>query len=475
MNVLLLSTYERGHQPLNLARPAAHLAAGGHHVHCQDLAVEPFDPALVRDAHLVGLSVPMHTATRLGARLAERVRAINPAAHLTHYGLYAALHAEVLLDSAMADSVIGGEFETPLADLAAALAASVCGRPSPRHLAAALRDQFDVPPGVQARHASGGVFLGRQASLLPRRDLLPPLARYARVDTGAARKLVGYVEASRGCAHTCLHCPITPVYGGRLRVVAEDIVLADIRQLVALGAEHVTFGDPDFFNGIRHSLRVVEALHAEFPHVTFDATIKIEHLLEHRAYLPTLQAAGCLFIVSAVEAIHDRVLGNLRKGHTGADVEIALALTGEVGIPLRPTFVPFTPWTSLDDYVELLDWIAALGLVRHVDPVQLAIRLLVPQGSSLIGTKAMAPFLGPFDPTIFAHPWTHPDPRMDRLQREVASVVERAACTGEDAPTVFARVHALAATAAGRPPRVDRPPACPAPRAVPHLTEPWFC
>ncbi|HLH25510.1 MAG TPA: CUAEP/CCAEP-tail radical SAM protein [Chloroflexota bacterium] len=466
MNVLLLSTYELGHQPLAVARPAAHLLAAGHRVRCQDLAVERLDEARVREATLIGISVPMHTATRLGVRLAERVRALNPDAHVCFYGLYAALHADVLLGP-LADSVVGGEFEAPLVALAAGLDAA--GR-APR---AALRDA--APPEGVLTARGGRVYLGRQAFLVPRRDLLPPLGRYARLQMASGQKLVGYVEASRGCAHQCRHCPITPVYGGRLRIVPADVVLADVRQLVARGAEHITFGDPDFFNGVRHSLCIVEALHAEFPALTFDATIKVEHLLEHRAYLPALRAAGCLFVVSAVEAVQDDVLMHFRKGHTAADVEVALGLAAAAGIPLRPTFVPFTPWTSLADYLDLLDFVARHGLVRHVDPVQFAIRLLVPRGSALVGTPAMTPHLGPFDAATFSYRWTHPDPRMDALQVAVAALVEEAARAGEDAAATFARIHALARAAAGRPPAASPPPERAPAMAVPRLTEPWFC
>ncbi|MBA2450923.1 MAG: radical SAM protein [Chloroflexi bacterium] len=461
MNVLLLSTYELGHQPLAVARPAAHLIAAGFDVRCQDLSVEPLDETLVREATLVGISVPMHTATRLGARVAERVRALNPGCHIAFYGLYASLHADVLI-GASADSAIGGEFEEPLVRLACALSANGASRTA-------------TLDGVRASGSDGGTFLGRQVFELPRRDLLPPLERYARVDTGAGQqKLVGYVEASRGCAHRCLHCPITPVYNGRLRVVGADVVLQDIGQLVQMGAEHITFGDPDFFNGIRHSLRIVEAMHEAFPRLTFDATIKVEHILEHRPHIPTLAAAGCLFIVSAVEAVHDHILANFQKGHTAADVDTALAIADAAGIPLRPTFVAFTPWTTLIDYLELVEFILQRDLVRHVDPVQLVIRLLVPRGSSLIGTPAMDPFLGPFNPTTFSHGWQHPDPRVDRLQERVAAVVERGARESADPESVFTRIHELASAAVGRSvaPGVasGRPP-----RAVPRLTEPWFC
>ena len=459
MNVLLLSTYELGHQPLGLARPAAHLRAAGHRVACNDLAVQHLDEEAVRWADFVGISVPMHTATRLGVRLAERVRVLNPRAHLCLYGLYASLHAESLLGR-YADSVIGGEYETPLMELLDRLAGTRKG----------------VPAGVISVDGGGGVFLGRQLFALPDRKLLPPLDRYSRLDDGKRQKLVGYVEASRGCAHRCLHCPITPVYGGRLRIVQEEVVLEDIRRLVSMGAEHITFGDPDFFNGIKHSLRIVEALHAEFPSLTYDATIKVEHLLEHRALLPLLKESGCLFAVSAVEAIDDGILAKLDKGHTAADVEIALELMGATGLVLRPTFVAFTPWTTPDSYLNLLDFIERHGLIGHVDPVQLGIRLLVPRGSSLIGTPALEPYLGPFDKQTVTHSWQHPDPRMDALQGEVGSLVEQAARSGEAALVTFSRIKNLAherLTGREAPsPVVDM--SCTA-SPVPRLTEPWFC
>lgn len=485
MRILLLSTYELGHQPIGLARPAAHLRAAGHEVACSDLAVEHLDEQAVREAHLIGISVPMHTATRLGARLSERVHALNPEAHRCFYGLYASLNAEGLLRG-HAESVIGGEYETPLVELAGRLAAGphprerlISVRASPKFEAGSesQRDPLGVgqPHGVMTLEG-GNVFLGRQEFALPSRDLLPPLERYSRLDDGVDLKLAGYVEASRGCAHRCLHCPITPVYGGRLRIVAQEVVLEDIRQLVRMGAQHITFGDPDFFNGIKHSLRIVQALHSDFPNLSYDVTIKIEHLLEHRALLPMLEETGCLFVVSAVEAIDDAILANLRKGHTAADVETALELTAAASLTLRPTFVPFTPWTTRQGYVRLLEFIEQHGLIGHVDPVQLSIRLLLPRGSSLIGTPAMDGFLGPFDESTFSYTWRHPDPCLDELQREVAAIVERAARSGEEAWTTFYRIKgaALGALAERRQPVPEHPYAG-KPSHVPRLTEAWFC
>ena len=394
------------------------------------------------DADFVGISTPMHTALRLGIQAAERVRALNPTAHICFYGLYAALNADYLLRY-HADSVIGGEVEEPLTAATLAVAA---GR-KPEAIA---------------------ISLGRQDFLRPDRNGLPPLDRYARLLDNGDTRIACAVEASRGCAHHCLHCPIPPVYGGRLRVLPADVVLDDIRQVVEMGAEHITFADPDFFNGIRHSMAVTRVMHDEFPALTFDATIKVEHLLEHQSLLPELASMGCLFITSAVESLSDRVLGNLEKGHTSADVSAALELTRSAGIALRPTLLAFTPWTELGDYLAMLDFVEQNGLVYTLEPIQYAIRLLVPPGSSLLQSAAMQPHLRGLNETDFAHEWTHPDPRMDRLAQDVAAFVAEATCQGRDVGEIFAGVRNLARQAAGM---ASGNPRCPLASPGPTITE----
>jgi radical SAM superfamily enzyme YgiQ (UPF0313 family) len=306
--------------------------------------VDPFDADKVTHARFVGISVPMHTALRLGVKVAERVRALNPAAVICFYGLYAALNADYLLEHA-GDYCIGGEVEEPLVALVDALSAQPGA--TPRNGAnggdgAALSVDIE---GVIRRDAPARPFLRRLPFALPMRDALPPLERYARLEHRGERRVCGYTEASRGCLHLCTHCPIPPVYGGRFFIIPEDIVLEDIRRQVRAGAGHITFGDPDFLNGPGHSLSVIRAMHAEFPDLTFDITTKVEHILKRGSILPELGRLGCLFLVSAVESVSETVLAILEKNHTRADVEQALAVVRAAGIVMRPTWVAFTPWT----------------------------------------------------------------------------------------------------------------------------------
>ena len=314
--------------------------------------------------------------------------------------------------------------------------------------------------------------LPRLQFLVPDRTGLPPLANYATlVCSDGTRRIVGYTEASRGCRHLCRHCPVVPIYNGQFRVVQADVVLADVAAQVAAGAEHVTFGDPDFFNGPTHALRIVEALHAGHPAVTYDVTIKVEHLLQHRELLPRLRETGCLFVTSAVESLDDRVLALLEKGHTRRDFFDAVALCRAAGLTIVPTFVAFHPWLSLEGYCDLLDVLADLDLVGHVAPIQLAIRLLIPEGSRLLELEEVRRLVGAFDARTLTYRWSHPDPRVDRLHEEVASLV--GARLASDRTALFDEISALAYQHAG----LGRPAPLPVrDRArVPYLSEPWYC
>jgi radical SAM superfamily enzyme YgiQ (UPF0313 family) len=496
-DILLIACYELGHQPLAVAWPAAFLESRGYAPAVMDVSVEPFDAERVRRARVVAISVPMHTALRLGTTVAKRVREINPDCHLCFFGLYATLNAEYLLTHG-ADSVLGGELESALVDLVQQLerdagAGAVGSAQGPRDSLPPTREGpraarwSPAAPGLMVAGRVVSRALGRPhrpdaaprleklSFAVPSRAKLPALKQYAHLEREGRLELVGYVEASRGCKHLCRHCPIPPVYGGRFFVVPREIVLADVRQLVDAGARHVTFGDPDFLNGPRHAMTVARALHQEFPDLTFDFTAKVEHLLRHRALLPELAALGAIFVVSAVESLSDTVLANLAKGHTRADVAAVLEAVRAAGIAFRPTWVPFTPWTTLQDYRELLAFIQDEGLIDHVDAVQYSIRLLVPPGSLLLESPAMRPHLGPLVEHGFYYRWTHPDPRVDELQEAVGRMVAEAADRREDAAVTFARVRALADTAAGLPARPAPPPLASDRPRPPRLTEPWFC
>jgi radical SAM superfamily enzyme YgiQ (UPF0313 family) len=456
MRALLISTYELGRQPFGLASPAAWLRKAGVEVACFDLSREAFREELAAEADLVAFYLPMHTATRLAVPLIRSVCELNPGAHICCYGLYAPMNEDFLRAQGV-QTILGGEFEQGLLDLATRL----------KH--------HGFPPS--APRGEPVVSLARQNFLTPDRQGLPALAQYARLmRPDGTQGVVGYTEASRGCKHLCRHCPVVPVYRGVFRIVSRDVVLDDVRQQAEAGAEHISFGDPDFFNGIGHAIPLVEEFHRRFPRLTYDVTIKIEHLLRHAEHLATLRRTGCLFVTSAVESVDDEILERLAKGHTRADFLRVVAAFHEAGLALQLTFVPFTPWTTLEGFLDLLDVLEAAGLAEGVAPIQLAIRLLIPRGSYLLESSGLANFILPFDDAALVYPWRHTDPRVDQLAKTVSKIVQFGEKLHLSRAQIFQNVRGAAREAAGLAPLVVAA-STPTMRraAVPYMNEPWYC
>lgn len=465
MNVVLISTYELGRQPFSISSPAVWLRQAGCEVTCLDLAVQrlgDYEHSLTT-ADLIAFSLPMHTATRLAAGLVGKIKDINPTAHICFYGLYAPVN-EPYLRKLGGDTILGGEFEEGLASLAKRLAAK-----------AASDELMPQPPQREPL-----ISLSRQKFLVPDRSDLPQLESYAHLQMASGQiKTVGYTEASRGCKHLCRHCPIVPVYNGAFRIVQREVVLEDIRRQVARGAQHITFGDPDFFNGPTHGVAIVTALHEEFPELTYDVTIKVEHLLKHREHIPALRDTGCLFVTSAVESIDNLVLHIYDKHHTREEFIECVHMFREVGLQMNPTFVIFSPWTSLKGYLDLLHLLVDLDLVENVAPIQYAIRLLIPASSRLLELEEVQTLVGKFDEQRLAYPWVHPDPAVDRLQQDALREITKGQRLGETRRQVFQRIWKIAHEAYGdsvsenlRTVSLDQ---APDPASVPFLTEPWYC
>jgi hypothetical protein len=405
----------------------------GHTVECLDLAVDPWDDEKFARAEVVAFSVPMHTAMRLAVQAARRLRVSRPDLPVAFFGLYAAVGADRTL-AGLAERLMVGEYED-------ALATWLLGPLSEKEV------RIDLHP---------------QRFRVPARHLLPPLERYARLEVGPTTYLAGYVEASHGCRHRCRHCPIPAVYDGRYRTTGLETVLADVSQLKSAGARHVTFGDPDFLNAPRYALDVLHEVNAAFPDLTFDLTVKVEHILRHGTIWSDLARRNVLFVVSAFETTNDRILSILDKGHTAADMASAVTLLRANGIDIRPSWLPFTPWTQPDDVASVFDFMASHDMLGTVDPVQLSIRLLVPEGSLLLDHPEISPYIGDYDAESLTYRWQGL-PEAEALWERLAWLAQ----SGADPATTIEKMWSEV--------RLDPPPPRGQDRVVPRLTEPWFC
>lgn len=441
----MVSTYELGRQPVHLASPAAALRLAGHEVDSVDTAVDGLTPGHLETADAVAISVPMHTATRLASVIVDQVRARRPDLPVALYGLYAGVPDEGAESGA--DAYIEGEYEPGLLEWLSSV------------------DRGSGPRSGVVTHT------GRSSFTKPDRRGLPPLDRYARLELDGATVVAGATEASHGCRHRCRHCPIPSVYDGRMRIVPKDVVMADIDQLVDAGAGHVTFGDADFLNAPRHSLDLLAEAHAAHPEITFDATIKVEHILQHRDLWPDLAEMNLLFVVSAFESVDDHTLEILDKGHTRSEMEEAVDLVRSVGIHIRPTWLPFLPWTDVGDIVGIFRFIDSHELTSATDPVQMSIKLLIPRGSLLEDHPAVIPHLEQYDESALTWRWQFARPEVAVIQKELESIAANASECGQQASATLQEMREAVERLTGE----DLGPMPEEELVAPRLTESWFC
>lgn len=446
IRVLAISTYELGHQPLILARLATALDSLGISTELCDNSIfnRPFaDKSDFQIAggefptHLV-ISVPMHTATQLGKTIASRAREFfGNSITIIAVGLY----AKVALSF------------TGLFDI---------GVPQ------GSNEQIMEAIGVKLDDS----IRSNLKLQVPDRSKLPEIHNYAHLLEQNGKRLVGYVETTTGCAHSCKHCPVPVVHHGSFRAIAASIVLKEIDQLYKSGARHITFGDPDFLNGPTHSLKITRAMHQKYPDLTFDATIKIEHILENRNIWAEMAELGLTLVVSAFEHTSDLILTKLAKGHTKAQIVEALQLLRSHGIEVRPSLLPFTPWTDRQSLIELIEFIYDNNLVESVDPVQLSIRLLIPLDSLVLGDEDLQ--IGPWNPDLLSFEWRSSDPLIDELQLQLSQIAQDSLDRQMPSIQVFDEMRRCiyGAFSLTPPTRSQYRATC---EEKPRLSEAWFC
>ena len=117
-----------------------------------------------------------------------------------------------------------------------------------------------------------------------------------------------------------------------------------------------------------------------------------------------------------------------------------IEMFADTGLTLQPTFVPFTPWTTLEGYRDLLEVLAEQGLVENVAPIQLAIRLLIPAGSRMLELAEIQRRIGAFDSAALYYPWQHGDAAVDALACDLQQIVERSEKLGRSRMQIFERI-----------------------------------
>jgi hypothetical protein len=108
--------------------------------------------------------------------------------------------------------------------------------------------------------------------------------------------------------------------------------------------------------------------------------------------------------------------------------------------------------------------------VEQIAPVQLAIRLLLPEGSLLLQLPEIRAMIEPFDARGLCYRWQNGDGKLDALCASIQETIKREERHRRSRWEIFRKIWELAQ--AGEFP-VDAPMVSRA--TIPYLTEPWYC
>ena len=381
MKILLLSFYDLGKQPKIISELYKKLDNGSNQIDIVDYSIE--EKNLTLDNYdVLGIYASMHTASVLAEQYLRDRKLPNK---LFVFGLYANVFSEMFSNFQSIHSFDSDELESLL--------------------------EVQLNPNYSFKHS------------VPDRTILPSITDYSHIVDGSNNLIAGSVETTYGCKHECTHCPVPIEFKGMFKTFGTEKIITDVTNQVEEGAKHISFNDPDFFNGPKHALKILQLLNEKHPSITYDSTIKVEHILKYPDYFQELKNLNMLFVISAFETTNDHVLNILQKNHSFNDLNKAVELSLENKIDIRPTWMPFSPWTEQNDLISIIKLIENYKLRETVDPIQLTIKLLVPKNSLILKRPEMKEYLLDYDPASFSYAWQYKFPNIDNIQNELFTYV----------------------------------------------------
>ena len=381
MKILLLSFYDLGKQPKIISELVQKIDTSNNIIEIIDYSIEDKN-VITEEYDVLGINASMHTASVLAE---EFLNGKVLPKKLFVFGLYAHVFADMFPQFVSIDNFLNNDIE----------------------------EYLGIKQNINYSFKN----------TVPDRSKLPHISEYSHIIDGENNIIAGSTETTYGCKHECTHCPVPIQFHGSFKTFGEEKIMQDVSNQVEDGAKHISFNDPDFFNGPKHAIKILELLNNKHPEITYDSTIKVEHILKYPQYFQELKELNMLFVISAFETTNDKVLNILKKNHTADDLKRAVELSLSNSIDIRPTWMPFTPWTEVKDFVNIINLIENYKLRETVAPIQLTIKLLIPKNSLILSSNEIEPYIGVFDPTSFSYQWTYKNPEIDKLQKQLFEYV----------------------------------------------------
>ncbi|MFZ5451698.1 MAG: B12-binding domain-containing radical SAM protein [Thermodesulfobacteriota bacterium] len=375
--------------PLGLAYIAAYLKAHGHTCFIVDGIAESWSlPEVVSKAKtydVVGITVMSSYALR-AIELLAAVKSEGEATPVIAGGPHVTALPESMLRRG-ADFAVIGEGEQTMLELVEWL-----GGVRER---AALREI----PGIGFLEEGKYVYTGHRPGLepldqvpLPDRTLLPMHLYRSSIARATDQPSLSMLT-SRGCPGVCSFCSKLTFgthtrYFSTERIIEEFFVLRD-----RYGARDVGVFDDNFVANPEVALAVCDGLRRRNFGRTFSVEARIDGV--DRQVLTALKASGCTFIAYGIESGSQRVLDYVNKRISKDQIREVIAVTKEIGIPIRGYFMFGFPGETRAEMEE------TVRFAMELDIEVASFTLFLPLPGTLEYRRAGK--TGAFDPEYYLH------------------------------------------------------------------------
>jgi anaerobic magnesium-protoporphyrin IX monomethyl ester cyclase len=290
--------------------------------------------------NLAGFSMVFTYRAREFADLAERARQRGYAGHITAGGHFVAFNAEaVLRDVPAFDSIVVGEGEEPMCELA---------------------EHLDAPESVRGlvrRNSSGEIVHNAPAAKPSDLDKLAWPVRKQPPDSYLGLPIVNMLS-SRGCTHSCAFCSIAAWHklcgGARFRLRSPESVAGEMAILYEQGFRIFNFHDDNFFLGSKaQNFDRARKLEAELRRrgvgrIAF--AVKARPDCVDREIFSYLKEIGLFRVFLGIESGSAASLAYLGRCQTVGDNERAIETVNALNIHACYNLLLLNPDSTLDEF-----------------------------------------------------------------------------------------------------------------------------
>ena len=338
------------HLPLALLSLAAWLRREGdykNNIRIVDMRIEELDPAVFKDARIVGITAMTGHQIRYGLQAARLARQINPDVVLVWGGIHPSLLPEQTCRHELVDIVVVGEGEETFREVADAVFAG---------------KEITEIPGTCVKMPDGSIVKSSRRAFIDLNSF--PLPSYDLVSMELYHGIEHQFDyqSSRGCPYRCGFCYNTIFSQRKWRGKSADKVVEELLYLrEKYNVRNFGLVDDEFFIDIRRVEDIFNGIIERGVKCGIVASCRLDIIRKIPvSSLEVFKKAGLMQIFFGAESGCDETLKDIKKDITTDDIIKSAQKVAKSGIRPILSFMSGFPGETSGRFEETLDIIQKL-------------------------------------------------------------------------------------------------------------------